>query len=322
VDVIRCQQTQKTVEIASTPKIKVTDFFIGVTGMVWKLNSRVSAWIISPNIDGIMKIKTAWLSEMRGALGRPFLGGMNCFRTDQYGNIVGLKSPSEPRVPSGMQRLYRHQLRYWSLHWNFLTPEQKLAYSILGAELNITGYNYYIKEKYDINHLYIAPTDNRWVELWHPSTNPSAEEGLHLSDDEEFEDWVYINFYPDKFPKNLVITKAELWFFYYNEAGDPATGRHVDCHRLLEPWSETTITYNTRPGATAARVAAAVMPGEWQWFYFDLTFELRFIIAQGMPFYGYKIKFRETVTEESSMCGLRSTWPHDNDWWPFLKLEL
>jgi len=38
---IKCLQTRKTVEIASTPKIKAADVFIGVTGMVWKLNSRV-----------------------------------------------------------------------------------------------------------------------------------------------------------------------------------------------------------------------------------------------------------------------------------------
>jgi len=269
-----------------------------------------------------MKIKTAWLQELRGSVGKPFLGGMNCFRTDKHGNIVGLKSPSEPRIPSKKQPLYRHQVRYWSLHWNFLTPEQKLAYSILGAELNITGYNFYMKENYDINHLYIAPTDNRWVELWHPSTNPSAEEGLHLSDDEEFEDWLYINFPLEKISSNLVITKAELWLFYYEEAGWSGTGRRVDCHKITEPWRETTITYNTRPAVSAEETDNKPMAGEWQWLKFDVTADIRSTASSGVLFYGWRIKYHETVASQEAMSGLRSTYPHDNDWWPHLNLVL
>lgn len=269
-----------------------------------------------------MKIKTAWLSEMRGALGRPFLGGMNCFRTDKYGNIVGLKSPSEPRVPSKKQPLYRHQLRYWSLHWNFLTTEEKNSYAELGKKNNITGYNYYIAEKYDVNNLYMAPTDNRWVELWHPDTNPRAEEGLHISNDEEFEDWIYINFPLEKLSKNLEVTKAELWLLYYEEAGWSGTGKRINCHQILQPWSENTITYNNRPYHYPLYTTWSLMPEDGHWFSLNVTNDIQNIISSGILGFGWMLKYQETVTEQESMSGLRSTYPHDNDYWPYLKLEL
>jgi len=269
-----------------------------------------------------MKIKTAWLSELRGSLGRPFLGGMNCFRTDKYGNIVGLKKPDPSRLFAGKRSLYQHQLRYWSLHWNFLTPGQKQAYQDLGDAEEITGYNYFMKLFYDIDNLYMAPTDNRWVELWAPNKNPTAEEYLHISDDEEYEDWIYINFPLEKISRNLVITKAELWLKYSGEAGWGAEGKRVDCYNILKTWSETSITYNNRPVANPEYTTWSLMPEEGEWLNFDVTEDIRKIIESGVLTFGWKLNFQETVTVEESNSGLRSTYPHDDDHWPFLKLIL
>lgn len=269
-----------------------------------------------------MKIKTAWLSELRGSLGRPFLGGRSCFRTDRYGNIVGLKSPSEPRVPSKKQPLYRHQLRYWSLHWNFLTPAQKQSYKDLGEAKGITGYDYFIQTFYDRAILFMAPTHNRWVELWDPNKNPSAEEYLHMSDDEEFEDWVYIDFPLNMISKNLVITKAELFLRYVGESGWPGTGRRVDCHRILTFWKENTITYNTRPSVSGTETDHIDMAEEGDWLKFDVTSDINLLINTQKLFFGWRIKYHETVSTQEAMSSLRSTYPHNNDYWPYLKLIL
>lgn len=269
-----------------------------------------------------MKIKTAWLNELRGSVGKPFLGGLSCFRTDKYGNITGLKSPSEPRVPTGKQPLYRHQLRYWSLHWNFLTPGQKANYAALGEADEITGYDYYIKEHYDINNLYVAPTDNRWVELWSPDKNPTAEEYLHMSDDEDFEDWTYINFPLAKICQPIVITKAELFLRYAGEAGSSAEGKRVDCHKIVDQWHEQQITYNNRPSVAGTETDHTDMPAEMTLFSFDVTADINSLISSGILFYGWRVKFHETVGTGESMSSLRSTYPHDDDYWPFLRLSL
>jgi len=208
------------------------------------------------------------------------------------------------------------------LHWNFLTPGQKQTYEDLGDAEDITGYDYYIREKYDINNLYVAPTDNRWVELWHPNTNPTAEEYLHMSDDEEFEDWIYINFPLEKISKNLVITKAELFLKYAGEAGWGAEGKRVNCRKITGSWSETTITYNTRPAVSGTETDHVNMPAATEWFKFNVTSDIQDLIDAGALFYGWRIKFHETVTSQESMSSLRSTWPHDDDHWPYLKLEL
>lgn len=269
-----------------------------------------------------MKIKTAWLGELRGSIGRPFLGGMSCFRTDKYGNIVGLKSPSEPRVPSGQQRLYRHQLRYWSLHWNFLTPTQKSNYAALGDLEGITGYDYYMKTHYSRDPLHLHPTNNRWVELWKPDRNPTAEEGLHMSDDQNYEDWVYLDFPLDVLFAGPEPSGSFLRVKYAGEAGFSGEGKRVDCHKITEPWKESTITYNTRPSVSGAETDHIDMPAEGTWFEVDVSGDIDDIISTKTLFYGWRLKYHSAVASSESLSSMRSTYPHDDDHWPFVKLIL
>lgn len=269
-----------------------------------------------------MKIRTAWLGELHGALGKPFLGGMNCFRTDQYGNIVGLKSPSEPRIPSGKQRLYRHQLRYWSLHWNFLTPAEKQSYADAGDIVNMTGYDFYIQENYNKEVLRVAPTDNRWVELWHPNTNPKAIEYLSMSDDPDFEDWTYVNFPLEIVAAPLSIISAAIKLRYVAEAGWGGQGKRVDCHRITEPWRESTITYNTRPALAVSETSHGNMVMMGEWISLDVTDDINSLINGSALCFGWRIKYHELDPDTESMSGWRSSQAHENDSWLYLTLEV
>jgi len=269
-----------------------------------------------------MKFKTPVFSELRGRLGHQIESNTVCFRTYKTFGIQVIKNPARKVDPAGSQWLYRHQLYYLSLHWNFLTPEQKAAYDVLGGAAGISGYDYYIKEKHDIDHLYLAPTDNLWAEEYKPDRNPTAEEGLHLSDYDIWEDYAHINFPLEQIPSNLLISKAELWLRYAGEAGSSAEGKRVDCHKITEPWAERTITWNNRPSVSATETDHIDMPAERQWFSFTVTQDINDLISGGSLFYGWRVKYHSTVTTSESYSYIRATYPHKDDFWPYLKLEL
>ena len=134
-----------------------------------------------------MKIKIAWLSELHGKLGHTLPQNTVCFRTYKNFGIQIIKNPARYLPPGGMQWTYRHQIYYWSLHWNFLTPGQKAAYENLGADAGISGYNYYIQEKQDPQFLYIHPVGYTWTEKAYPDTKHFPGEVVRMSNDPTYE---------------------------------------------------------------------------------------------------------------------------------------
>lgn len=269
-----------------------------------------------------MKIKLHWLQELRGAAGTKIWGDKSCFQVRRGGVQVVMKNPGGPRPATGKQALYRHQIGYWRLHWNFLTPAQKAAYAAAAEKDPLTGYDYFIREKCQPGFLYMHPNNNRWVEKWSPNNNPTAEETLHLSDDEDYEDWVYVDCGLDKISRNLSIVKAELYLRYVGESGWDAEGKQVQCNMIKDSWSETTITYNNRPTVIPFFARYSTMPAQMEWFKFDVTDHIKSIISAGAKLYGWRIKFSSTVASQESMSGLRSTYPHDENDWPYIKITL
>lgn len=269
-----------------------------------------------------MKIKLNWIQELRGASGVKIWGDKSCFQVRPGGVQILMKNPGGKRVPQGKQNLYRHQFAYWSYHWNFLTPAQKANYEILAEADGITGYDFYIREKHQPGFLYLHPTNNRAVEIWDPNNNVVAQEALKISDDTMFEDWVYIDFGFEKISRNLSLTKAELCLKLVAEGGWDADGKRVDCHKILEPWRETTITYNNRPTVSGTETDNLNMPTMGEWLAFDVTNDIQDQINTGALFYGWRIKFHTLVAVHESLSGFRSTHPHDEDCWPYVKISL
>jgi len=234
-----------------------------------------------------MKFKTPVFSELRGKLGSVLGKDDVCFRTYKNFGIQVIKNPARKVAPTDMQGLYRHQIYYWSLHWNFLTQEQKASYNLQGENVGITGYNYYLKEKYDPHYIYVHPSGANWTEKAYPDKISSPGESILMSDDETYEKNAYFQFPYNIALRTLDIIKAELHVLYYEEAGFDAEMKTIRCFMIVEPWDQFTV----------ARVNI-------------------------FPFYGFKLGFHllDPVTE--SETGIRSTRHHDNDFWPFLKIKI
>lgn len=259
---------------------------------------------------------------MHGSLAGPYLGNMTCFRTDKYGNIVGLKSPDGPRVPSGKQGLYRHQIYYWSLHWNFMWVSDKAKYNELGEAADMTGYDYFMKTHYSRDPLFMHPMDNNGTyERW-PDWNIPGSPYIDIADRIDRQRYVYLTFPLDLISQNLTITKAELWVYYEGWWDNWPGGKQVDCHKIIEPWTERSLTWNNSPAVHSEVTDTTVIGNVEKWHTFDITDDINLIIS-GAPSYGWRINFHLPVTTNWSWVEWRSTY-HDywDSRWPYLKLEL
>jgi len=269
-----------------------------------------------------MKFKTPVFSALRGKLGHTIDSGTLCFRTYKNFGLQVIKNPARKVDPAGKQWLHRHQLYCWSLHWNFLTPEQKAEYENLGAAAGLSGYDYYIKEKCDPQYLYVHPVAFTWTEKKYPSTLHYPGESVLMSDDSVYEKHMYIKFPLAMISSNLDAVAASLSFFYYEEAGWDADDRRVDCRSILEDWDWRTLTWNNAPPVDPDVVSYLLMPGQMEWFTFDVFPALLKAIADPHAWFGFHIRFKDLEPTQGSFAGIRATLPHDNDYWPFLKLKM
>jgi len=269
-----------------------------------------------------MKFKTPVFSELRGRLGHLIESNTICFRTYKNFGIQVIKNPARKVAPAGRQWLYTHQIYYWSLHWNFLTPEQKASYNLQGENVGITGYNYYIKEKYDPQYLYAHPSGANWTEKAYPNKTPSPGESILLSDDTTYEKHAYFQFPTAAVPDLLPVIEAELHMLYYEEAGFDAEGKRVECRMIWAPWDWRTITWNNVPQIQMVGVTSGDMPAEQEWIILDVRDRLLFARVRPGMFHGFQIKFKDLDPVTESESGLRSTRHHDNDFWPFLKIKI
>jgi len=269
-----------------------------------------------------MKFKTPVFSELRGKLGSVLGKDDVCFRTYKNFGIQVIKNPARKVAPTDMQGLYRHQIYYWSLHWNFLTQEQKASYNLQGENVGITGYNYYLKEKYDPHYIYVHPSGANWTEKAYPDKISSPGESILMSDDETYEKNAYFQFPYNIALRTLDIIKAELHVLYYEEAGFDAEMKTIRCFMIVEPWDWRYITWNNVPDLMNIPVIHILMPGQGEWMIFDVTDQFTVARVNIFPFYGFKLGFHllDPVTE--SETGIRSTRHHDNDFWPFLKIKI
>ena len=259
---------------------------------------------------------------MRGRLGHTIESNTICFRTYKNFGIQLIKNPARILPPAGSQWLYRHQKYYWSLHWNFLTPEQKAAYNELGLTFGITGYDFYIQEKQDPHHLYIHPIGYTWTEKAYPDTKHFPGESVLMCDDVTYEKHMYIKFPLEMLSKTLNFTAAKLRFFYYEESGWDADDKIVDAWSIMENWGWRTITWNTAPSLSGAAVSDTTILGQMQWFEFDVTAAIEAAVSAPDAWFGFMVRFRDLDPTRSSFSGMRATLPHDNDYYPYLELIL
>lgn len=269
-----------------------------------------------------MKFKTSLVQEMRGRLGHTIDSGTLCFRTYKNFGIQVIKNPARIWPTKGKQWLYRHQIYYWSLHWNFLTDEQKAVYDQLAENLRMSGYDYYIRENQDPHHLYVHPSGLNWIWKRYPDSIRSPIESVSLSDDVIDEKHIYIKFPLAMISPDMAITAATLNFFYQDESGWDADDKRVDCRSITEDWNWNTLTWNNAPAVDPDIVDFVLMPGQMEWFDFDVTSAIQATVAYPYAWFGFHIRFKDLDPDTESMSGIRALSTYENNFWPVLELTI
>ena len=269
-----------------------------------------------------MKIKTAWLSEMRGSLGRPYAGGLSCFRTDKYGNIVGLKSPSGARGPAGSQAIYRHQLHILPKYWTFLTPEGREEYILAAHVHRTTPYNEFVRQNYPVGFLKLLSEHDTYTGESNKAMIQCAKEKLLLSDHIYAPQWLYVDFKFSLIKPPFEITTAALGLYYYMEEGGNSEGKLVDCHMITEAWDEKTTNYYNQPTVAGAETSHSSMPAVNNWVWFDVTPDINNHLS-GTPCFGWRLKYHTQLPEPAaSWDRLAAIQYTGGAFWPVLKLNL
>jgi hypothetical protein len=72
-------------------------------------------------------------------------------------------------------------------------------------------------------------------------------------------------------PPNQVITEATLRVYLVNSWDYPDTSRTIRTYRITSSWSESSVTWNNRPGYGSAYGSRSIVSGAWGWYEFDVT---------------------------------------------------
>jgi len=115
---------------------------------------------------------------------------------------------------------------------------------------------------------------------------PSGKEGWAWQDLVEFDLSVI--------PPDTVISSATLRFYYYDWWDNDPAGRALRCYRLLEPWNEATVTWNTRPAHAGSITSQATVPSGFGWMTWDVTADVQAYVDGTVLNHGWKIRDETT----------------------------
>jgi 5-hydroxyisourate hydrolase-like protein (transthyretin family) len=102
--------------------------------------------------------------------------------------------------------------------------------------------------------------------------------------------WTLIQFDLPAFKPGVIINSAALYAYHYTYTFDPGTVTIV-IHRLLGPWDEKTVTWNSKPSYDSTVEATLTKTaGDWGWWIWDITELIKKWIQQGVPNYGLMLR--------------------------------
>ncbi|MEM2291648.1 MAG: Ig-like domain repeat protein [Nitrososphaerota archaeon] len=153
-----------------------------------------------------------------------------------------------------------------------------------------------------------------WVIDFYPDTNMGSAPNLDVGGDTiNRRERTLIQFDLPAFKPGVVINSAKLYEYHYLYSYDPGT-LTIAVHRLLSPWSESTVTWNNQPPhdptVEASLTKTAGDFGYWVW---DITNLVKKWIFEGSPNYGLILictAYTGTYGSVSFTSKENQLWPH------------
>ncbi len=72
-------------------------------------------------------------------------------------------------------------------------------------------------------------------------------------------------------PSNATITGAKLRVYLITSCDSAGTSRTIRTYRITSNWSESSVTWNNKPGYGSAYGSRSIVHGDWGWYEFDVT---------------------------------------------------
>ncbi|MGB5932505.1 MAG: C1 family peptidase, partial [Anaerolineae bacterium] len=101
-------------------------------------------------------------------------------------------------------------------------------------------------------------------------------------------------------PTGTPIDSALLQVYLVSSYDFPGETRTITAYRIPSTWSESSVTWNTRPSYGEAYGSASVTHGAWAWYSFDVTNLVRGWVNGTLPNYGVMLRGPEWSGYDSS----------------------
>lgn len=138
-----------------------------------------------------------------------------------------------------------------------------------------------------------------------------------------YETSILIKFDVSSIPQGSVIESADLYLYFFDYRDTFPGGRRLDATRITNDWDEMTVTWNTQPSYALGKSSDSIVPGALgEWMDWDLTMDVQDFVDGEKDNYGWKIS-DEYYWGGASIpeCRFYSS-DIDNDYYPYLEVEL
>jgi len=143
--------------------------------------------------------------------------------------------------------------------------------------------------------LVLEPIFDTYVTEVQPNDNFLGSKKLELSYDNDSyshlrDSRTIILFNLSYIPAESIIISTKLNLYYYDYNIINPSGREITCHRILEDWDETAVTYNTMPYSDPVEFASTNAPSGFGWVEWNVTAEVDAHLNSGVENYGWMIR--------------------------------
>ncbi len=137
------------------------------------------------------------------------------------------------------------------------------------------------------------PSEDAYVSQLNSNSNYGRDEVIsirsHKTAKESLNHRIYLKFDLKDFDQELYVTSATLYLYKYIE-GNNAGARNIEVKRILEQWSELSITWSNKPDYAEKILNRVSVDGAGYWYEWDVSVDVRAWINEGVHNYGFCLK--------------------------------
>ena len=179
--------------------------------------------------------------------------------------MIGSKSGTN--IPAGSYDVPINNLEYYKIYTWYV---------------NVTDGENWRREKYHFttvseNVILLYPTDDTKIRALSPDKNYGSSPMINVRNhkgqtNHNWEHDILCKFDLSSIQSNININYAKLNLFYYDWKDHNPKGRVLTAYKILEPWDELTVTWDTKPNILSVLSASAVVPDNTNnWISWDVT---------------------------------------------------